>query len=57
MTRQEQAYQAGQWARQEGRTEAAMPLYGPTEECMVLRKKWREGWQAEDAQRSKKNGK
>lgn len=57
MTRQEQAYQAGQWARQEGRTEAAMPLYGPTEECMVLRKKWREGWRAEDAQRSKKSAK
>lgn len=54
MTRQEQAFQAGQWARQEGRAEAAMPLYGPTEESMVLRKKWRDGWRFEDAQRSKK---
>ncbi len=55
MTRKEQAYQAGQWARESGRPESSMPMYGPTEECAELRKQWRAGWKDEDARR--KNGK
>ena len=53
MTPKEQAYQAGTWSRQEGRTIASRPMYGPTEECAELRKEWERGWKDEDARRKR----
>lgn len=49
-----QAYQAGRHARERGAGEFDNPLYGITPESGELRKKWREGWRDEDAQRRNK---
>lgn len=54
MTSKEQAYEAGTWARQEGRTIASRPMYGSTEECAELRKEWERGFKDEDARRKRK---
>lgn len=50
----EQAYKAGRYARERGGGEFDGPKYGILPEDAERRKKWREGWRAEDAQRSKK---
>ena len=44
MTRQEQAYQAGQWAAEEGRGIDKRPQYGMGQEFEPLRKAWERGW-------------
>ena len=49
-----QAYQAGRYARERGAPESGSPKYGILAEDAERRKKWREGWRAEDAQRSNK---
>lgn len=53
----DQAYQAGRYARERGAPESDSPKYGILPEDAERRKKWREGWRAEDAQRSKKSAK
>lgn len=53
----DQAYQAGRYARERGAPESDGPKYGILPEDAERRKKWREGWRAEDAQRSKKSAK
>lgn len=50
----DQAYQAGRYARERGAPESDSPKYGILPEDAERRKKWREGWRAEDTQRSKK---
>lgn len=50
----DQAYQAGRHARERGAGELDNPLYGIIPDSVELRKKWREGWRFEDAQRRKK---
>lgn len=49
----DQAYQAGQFARQAGRGREACPRYGITPDARALRVQWQAGWDAEDRDRSR----
>lgn len=40
----EEAYQAGRWAREAGRGIDSCPEYGQGERAYQARKAWREGW-------------
>lgn len=48
MTTPQQAYEAGAWARENGRAMDACPHYAMGEPGYLLRKAWREGWVAAD---------
>lgn len=44
----DQAYQAGRWAREAGRSPASCPMYAMGDEGMRLREAWRKGWAEQD---------
>lgn len=56
MTQQEyeQTFEAGRRARQAGKSRDAGPMYAMVMDGQVKREAWRDGWDAEDQQRSKR---